>query len=395
MNTIDTVVLFCTLATIVSYGVWKTRVNENIESYLLGNKSLKWGTIGLSVMATQASAITFISTPGQGYQSGMAFVQNYLGLPIALIIVATVFIPIYYRLKVYTAYEFLENRFDTKTRLLGATLFLIQRGLAAGITIYAPAIILSPILHWDLNFTIFMVGGLVIIYTVSGGSRAVSITQKQQMTIIMVGMFAAFGIMLSYLGDFVSFNQALKVAGNLGKLNAIDLDFSFEKRYTIWSGLAAGIFLQLSYFGTDQSQVARYLGGKSPAESKLGLMFNAILKIPMQFFILLIGAMLYVFYIFYTPPVHFNETVIAKARQYDEQTYRLHESAHIAQAQERAKSGQALVIALDSENPQSIAEAKANFDYWDAELLKSKEGVKNIIYDKEPEAELEESSLGW
>jgi SSS family transporter len=307
MNYIDFFVLGCTLMFIVVYGVWKTRGQQNIESYLMGDHTLKWGTIGLSVMATQASAITFISTPGQAYESGMGFVQNYFGLPLALIIVAVFFIPIYYKLKVYTAYEFLERRFDLKTRLLGAILFLIQRGLASGITIYAPSIILSTILGWDLTFTILGTGFLVIIYTVSGGTKAVSITQKQQMTVIMGGMFVAFGYIIYYITNFISFSDAVDVADVLEKTNAIDFDFSFNKRYTIWSGLMAGLVLHLSYFGTDQSQVQRYLGGKSIKESRMGLMFNAILKIPMQFFILFVGVMVYVFYIFYAPPVHFND----------------------------------------------------------------------------------------
>ncbi|WP_258099299.1 sodium:solute symporter [Marinoscillum pacificum] len=312
MNTLDLIVLFGTLLSIVAYGVYKTRGQNNIEGYLLGNNSLGWGTIGLSVMATQASAITFISTPGQGYESGMGFVQNYFGLPIALIIVSAVFIPIFYKLKVYTAYEFLESRFDLKTRMLGALLFLIQRGLAAGITIYAPAIILSSILDWDLTMTIFITGGLVIVYTVSGGTKAVSITQKQQMAVIMAGMFITFGVIVAYITDYVSFSSALDVAGKLDKLNTVDFDFNVEKRYTIWSGLTGGLFLALSYFGTDQSQVQRYLGGKNITESRMGLMFNAILKIPMQFFILLTGVMVYVFFIFYTPPVHFKDVSVQK-----------------------------------------------------------------------------------
>ena len=312
MNTLDLIVLFGTLLSIVAYGVYKTRGQNNIEGYLLGNNSLGWGTIGLSVMATQASAITFISTPGQGYESGMGFVQNYFGLPIALIIVSAVFIPIFYKLKVYTAYEFLESRFDLKTRMLGALLFLIQRGLAAGITIYAPAIILSSILDWDLTMTIFITGGLVIVYTVSGGTKAVSITQKQQMAVIMAGMFITFGVIVAYITDYVSFSSALDIAGKLDKLNTVDFDFNVEKRYTIWSGLTGGLFLALSYFGTDQSQVQRYLGGKNITESRMGLMFNAILKIPMQFFILLTGVMVYVFFIFYAPPVHFKDVSIQK-----------------------------------------------------------------------------------
>ncbi len=310
MNNLDLIVLFGTLLFIVAYGVYKTRGQKDIEGYLLGGHSMKWGTIGLSVMATQASAITFISTPGQAYESGMGFVQNYFGLPIALIVVSAVFIPIFYRLKVYTAYEFLEKRFDLKTRYLGASLFLVQRGLAAGITIYAPAIIISSILHWNLTATILGTGILVIIYTVSGGTKAVSITQKQQMAVIMAGMFAAFFVTLGYIGDHTSFGGALEIAGSLGKLEAVNFSMDAGERYTIWSGLAGGFFLQLSYFGTDQSQVQRYLGGSSAAESRMGLMFNAILKIPMQFFILFVGVMVYVFFIFYNPPIHFKEASV-------------------------------------------------------------------------------------
>jgi len=315
MSTLDLFVLFGTLGLIVGYGVYKTLGTNDIDGYLRGGNSLKWGTIGLSVMATQASAITFISTPGQGYESGMAFVQNYFGLPIALIIVAFVFIPIYYKLKVYTAYEYLETRFDKKTRLLGAFLFLVQRGLAAGITIYAPAIILSTILGWSLTWTILLVGVLVIIYTVSGGTKAVSLTQKHQMTVILIGMAIAFGYIVHYLSDFVTFPEALHIAGSLDKLNAVDFSFDFEKRYTVWSGILGGLFLALSYFGTDQSQVQRYLGGKNTMESRMGLMFNALMKIPMQFFILLTGALLYVFYIFYQPPVHFNQQSLDAVEQ--------------------------------------------------------------------------------
>jgi Na+/proline symporter len=315
MNALDLLVLSATLLFIVAYGVWKTRFQKDIQSYLLGNNSMRWGTIGLSVMATQASAITFLSTPGQAYESGMGFVQNYFGLPIALIVVSAVFIPLFYRLKVYTAYEFLEKRFDMKTRFLGAMLFLIQRGLAAGITIYAPSIILSAILGWNLNATILVTGILVIIYTVSGGTKAVSITQKQQMLVIMVGMFTAFFMIIGYISDYISFGEAVRVAGALNKMEAIDWSFDLEKRYTIWWGILGGFFLSLSYFGTDQSQVQRYLGGANVAQSRIGLMFNALLKIPMQFFILFVGVMVYVFYIFYTPPVHFKEQSLEVVRQ--------------------------------------------------------------------------------
>ncbi len=276
---------------------------------------MKWTTIGLSVMATQASAITFISTPGQAFESGMGFVQNYFGLPLALIIVSVVFIPIYYKLKVYTAYEFLETRFGVHSRLLAAFLFLVQRGLAAGITIYAPAIILSTALGWNLTATIFLVGGLVIVYTVSGGTKAVSLTQKWQMGIIMLGMFLAFGIIMSKMPEYLSFGDAVRVAGISGKMDIVNFSFDLDERYTFWTGITGGLFLALSYFGTDQSQVQRYIGGQSVKESRMGLMFNAFLKIPMQFFILFVGVMVFVFFQFEQPPLLFNKTAKEKLEQ--------------------------------------------------------------------------------
>ena len=310
MELLDWFVMLSTLFGIVIYGVVKTRKNENIHSYFLGGKSMGWAAIGLSVMATQASAITFISTPGQAYESGMGFVQNYFGLPLALIIVAAVFIPIYYKLKVYTAYQYLEQRFDLRTRLLAAFLFLIQRGLAAGITIYAPAIILSAALGWDLTYTILFVGILVIIYTVSGGTKAVSLTQKWQMMIIMMGMFIAFFVILNKIPDDISFIDSLSIAGSMGKLEIVNFSFDPSVRYTFWTGITGGLFLALSYFGTDQSQVQRYLGGKSVKESRLGLMFNALLKVPMQFFILLCGLMIFVFFQFQEHPVLFDQASV-------------------------------------------------------------------------------------
>ncbi|MGB6036715.1 MAG: sodium:solute symporter, partial [Cryomorphaceae bacterium] len=308
MTPLDYFVLGGTLLFIVAYGTYKTRKNKDIEGYLLGDKNMKWATIGLSVMATQASAITFLSTPGQAYESGMAFVQNYLGLPFALIVVSAVFIPIYYKLKVYTAYEYLEKRFDLKSRMLAAFLFLVQRGLAAGITIYAPAIVLSSVLGWNLSGTIIVVGVLVIIYTVSGGTKAVSLTQKWQMGVILFGMAVAFGTIIYNLPNGVGFLDGLQLAGKMGKTEAIDFSFDVNKRYTFWSGITGGFFLALSYFGTDQSQVQRYLGGASVRESRMGLMFNAILKIPMQFFILLTGVMVFVFYQFQPHDVLFDTT---------------------------------------------------------------------------------------
>lgn len=308
MSWIDYVVLVTTMVSIAGYGIWRTRGTRELDTYLKGSRTTRWGTIGLSVMATQASAITFLSTPGQAYESGMAFVQNYFGLPIALIIVATVFLPIYRRLKVYTAYEYLGLRFDAKTRLLGATIFLLQRGLAAGITIYAPAIIVSTILQWPLDTTILLSGLLVILYTVSGGSQAVNITQKYQMAVIFAGMVAAFVVLLLKMPAGLGFSDLLHVAGGFGKLQAVDFSFDINKRYTVWSGILGGLFLSLAYFGTDQSQVQRYLSGESLTQSRLGLMFNAVLKIPMQFFILLLGALVFVFYQFERPPLYFNET---------------------------------------------------------------------------------------
>jgi len=306
MQLLDWIVLICTLLFIVLYGSWKTRGSKNVQDFIRGGNQAKWWTIGLSVMATQASAITFLSTPGQAFHDGMGFVQFYFGLPIAMVIICLVFIPIYHRLKVYTAYEYLETRFDLKTRSLAAILFLIQRGLAAGITIFAPAIILSAVLGWDLVTLNIIIGVLVIIYTVTGGTKAVSVTQKQQMAVIFIGMFTAFFLILSYLPEEITFSKALNIAGASGKMEVLDFSFDFDNRYTFWSGIIGGSFLALSYFGTDQSQVQRYLSGKSIKEMQLGLVFNGLLKVPMQFFILLVGVMVFVFYQFNPTPLHFN-----------------------------------------------------------------------------------------
>ena len=313
MGTIDWIVLFGTLLFIVLYGSWKTRKSRDMQSFLKGDNQLKWYTIGLSIMATQASAITFLSTPGQAYEDGMGFVQFYFGLPIAMVIISAVFIPLYYKLNVYTAYEYLEQRFDIRLRLFTAFLFLVSRGLAAGITIYAPAIILSKLLGWNLNLTNVLIGVLVIVYTVSGGTKAVSLTQKWQMGVIMGGMFVAFFITLDGLPDSVGFFKAIDIAGSMGKMNIIDTSPDLSNRYTLLSGLTGGLFLALSYFGTDQSQVQRYLGGASMKESRLGLMFNGLLKVPMQFFILLTGVMVFVFFLFHQPPAFFNQPGLARA----------------------------------------------------------------------------------
>ena len=307
MNALDYAILLATLFGIAAYGAWRTRGRRDLRTYLQGRGSTPWIVIGLSVMATQASAITFLSTPGQGYEDGMGFVQNYFGAPFALIIIAAVFLPIYRRLKVYTAYEYLGQRFDGKTRLLGAALFLLQRGLGAGITIYAPAIVLSTVMGWRLDLTIVCSGLLVIAYTVAGGSEAVNLTQKYQIGVIFAGMLAAFFVLLARLPAGLTLPDALAVAGGFHKLTGVDFSLDPRRRYTFWSGLLGGMFLALSYFGTDQSQVQRYLSGSSLRESRLGLMFNAVCKIPMQAFILLLGVLIFVFYQFERPPVFFNQ----------------------------------------------------------------------------------------
>jgi solute:Na+ symporter, SSS family len=313
MNYFDWIVLAGTIAFIVLYGTWKTRKTKTMEGYLRGDNSMKWWMIGISIMATQASAVTFLSTPGQAIEDGMRFLQFYFGLPIAMVIISVTMVPIYYRLKVYTAYEYLENRFDLKTRSLAAILFLVLRGLSAGITLFAPALVLSTILGWSVSVTTILIGILVIIYVVSGGTKAVSLTQRYQMAVIMGGMILAGILAFNLLPDGVSFGDTVQIAGKLGKMNLVNLEFNPTERYNIWSGLIAGTFLFLSYFGTDQSQVARYLTGASVAESRLGLLFNGLLKIPMQFLILFIGVVVYVFYLFSQPPVFHNQVLKDRA----------------------------------------------------------------------------------
>ena len=315
MNRLDYLVLIATILAIPLYGLWRTRGSASLGQYLKGDASIRWATIGLSVLATQAGPITFLSMPGQAYESGIGFIQNYFGQPLALIVVCAVFVPIYQRLKVYTAYQYLGERFDRKTQLLGAFLFLVQRGIAAGITIYAPAIILSALLGWRLNLTIWFAGGLVIIYTVIGGTKIVSITQRYQMIVILIGMAIAFAVAVYRLSPDLSFENTLSVAGKMGKLEAVNFSVDPHKRYTFWSGLIGGFFLALSYFGADQSQVQRYIAGGSLKESRLGLLFNAVVKVPMQFFILLLGAMVFMFYQFEKPPVYFNQPAYQRAME--------------------------------------------------------------------------------
>ncbi|UZH55690.1 sodium:solute symporter [Salinimicrobium tongyeongense] len=340
MQSIDWIILAGTLAFIVIYGVYKTRGSKNVQDYIRGGNEARWWTVGLSVMATQASAITFLSTPGQAFHDGMGFVQFYFGLPIAMIIICMVFIPIYYRLEVYTAYEYLESRFDLKTRTLTALLFLIQRGLAAGITIFAPAIILSAVLGWNLTTLNIIIGILVTIYTVSGGTKAVNVTQKQQMAVIFFGMVAALILIIQYLPEEISFTEALEIAGASGKLDVIDFSFDFDNRYTFWSGIIGGTFLALSYFGTDQSQVQRYLSGRSVQQSQLGLIFNGLLKVPMQFFILLVGVMVFVFYQFHYSPLNFNPaaTNAVNTSEFSSEYHKLQEELKQIQDQKQQKS---------------------------------------------------------
>jgi Na+/proline symporter len=313
VNRLDYIVLFATILAIPLYGLWRTYNHPNLREYLKGDRTIRWGTIGLSVLATQAGPITFLSMPGQAYESGIGFIQNYFGQPLALIVVCAVFVPIYQRLKVYTAYEYLGQRFDKKTRLLGGFLFLIQRGIAGGITIYAPAIILSALLGWDLNLTIWLAGGFVILYTVVGGTKIVSLTQRYQILVILVGMALAFGIAVHRLPADLSFSDALSMAGKMGKLQAVDFSIDPSKRYTFWSGILGGFFLSLSYFGADQSQVQRYLAGGSLRASRIGLLFNALVKVPMQFLILLLGVMIFLFYQFEKPPLFFNQPTYQRA----------------------------------------------------------------------------------
>jgi Na+/proline symporter len=358
MSLTDWIVLACTLLAIVAYGVFKSGSTKNIDQYL-GSRSLPWYHVGLSVMATQASAITFLSAPGQAYSDGMRFVQFYFGLPLAMIVLCVTFVPIFHKLKVYTAYEFLEQRFDLKTRALTSFLFLVQRGLSTGITIYAPSIILSGILHINITYTTLFIGGLVLFYTVYGGSKAVSYTQLLQMTIIFSGMFLAGLFVVLLMPADVGFIKSIKLAGNLGRMNVIDWKFDPNNRYNIWSGIIGGFFLQLSYFGTDQSQVGRYLTGSSVGQSRMGLIMNGLLKIPMQFLILLVGVLVFSFYQFNRPPVFFNNYEIEQVKKsnYASQFDYLERQYTQAFKDKQAKAN-ALAKALDTNDPEQISRAQ-------------------------------------
>ncbi|OOG72364.1 sodium:solute symporter [Algoriphagus sp. A40] len=386
MSTLDWIVLFWTLISIAIYGIYKTRGKKNLDSYLRGKNSMNWWTIGLSIMATQASAITFLSTPGQAYEDGMRFIQFYFGLPLAMIIISVSFIPIYYKLKVYTAYEYLENRFDLKTRTLTALLFITQRGLAAGITIYAPAIILSTLLGWNLTWTNIFIGVLVILYTVSGGTEAVSITQKQQMAVMMGGMILAGIIVIQLLP--ISFQDALHVAGKMEKLNAVSFEFDLADRYNVWSGMTAAVFLFLSYFGSDQSQVGRYLSGQTLTQSRMGLIMNGFLKIPMQFVILFIGVMVFVFYQFIQPPVIFNQVQTDKLRQSEYASeYEGVEQKYKASFESGKLAYEEMLTAIDAGEEEKADLVKSQIKEIKAEQGLIREEAKALILKNDPTAE--------
>ena len=387
MSSLDWFILIGTLLTIVGYGVWKTRGSKDLSSFLKGNNDAKWWGIGISIMATQASAITFLSTPGQAYTDGMRFLQFYLGLPIAMVILCITFVPIFYRLKVYTAYEYLESRFDLKTRTLAAILFLVQRGLAAGITIYAPAIILSTLLHWNLTLTNIFIGVLVIIYTVSGGTKAVTQTQKQQMAVMMGGMILAGILVLNMLPEQIGLIDAMTIAGKMGKMNLINFEFNLDDRYNFWTGTTAALFLFLSYFGTDQSQVQRYLTGKSLSESRLGLIMNGLLKVPMQFIILFIGVLVFVFYQYNTPPVFFNKVELEQLKQSEYKMSVIELEDRFSTLHEEKKRAIDIMISNQSKKVNDEILDQKILDLED-EMMEVREDVKALVKSNNPTAEI-------
>jgi len=393
MSVLDWCVLFGTLLAIVSYGVYKSRGAKNIDGYLLGNQSLPWYSVCLSVMATQASAITFLSAPGLAYSSGMSFVQFYFGLPLAMIVLCITFVPIFHRLKVYTAYEYLEQRFDLNTRVLTAILFLIQRGLSTGITIYAPAIILSTILDINTVYTTLFIGIIVVCYTVYGGTKAVSYTQMLQMSIIFLGLFAAGYVVVSLLPGDIGFVKAISIAGKMGRANAIDFKFDWNNQYTVWSGLIGGFFLQLSYFGTDQSQVGRYLTGSSISQSRLGLLMNGLVKIPMQFLILLIGVLVFTFYQYTKPPIFFNSFELNKleASNYKPQLDAIYERYDAAFAAKQEQLNQ-LNRALDAGDEASINAQRKQLQLADLETRSLKKEATDLMLKNDRNADVNDNN---
>lgn len=393
MSVLDWCVLLGTLLAIVSYGVYKSRGAKNIDGYLLGNQSLPWYSVCLSVMATQASAITFLSAPGLAYSSGMSFVQFYFGLPLAMIVLCITFVPIFHRLKVYTAYEYLEQRFDLNTRVLTAILFLIQRGLSTGITIYAPAIILSTILDINTVYTTLFIGIIVVCYTVYGGTKAVSYTQMLQMSIIFLGLFAAGYVVVSLLPGDIGFVKAISIAGKMGRANAIDFKFDWNNQYTVWSGLIGGFFLQLSYFGTDQSQVGRYLTGSSISQSRLGLLMNGLVKIPMQFLILLIGVLVFTFYQYTKPPIFFNSFELNKleASNYKPQLDAIYERYDAAFAAKQEQLNQ-LNRALDAGDEASINAQRKQLQLADLETRSLKKEATDLMLKNDRNADVNDNN---
>ena len=393
MSGIDWIVLFVTLFIIVAYGIYKSRGTKNIDGFLLGNKSFPWYSVTLSVMATQASAITFLSAPGLAFSSGMSFVQFYFGLPLAMIVICITFVPIFQKLKVYTAYEFLEKRFDLKTRALTAFLFLVQRGLSTGITIYAPSIILSTILDIDTTYTTLFIGGLVVTYTVYGGTKAVSYTQMLQMTVIFSGLLVAGILVVQLLPESVGFGKALQIAGKMGRTNAIDFSFDWNNQYTVWSGLIGGFFLQLSYFGTDQSQVGRYLTGSSVAQSRLGLLMNGLVKIPMQFLILLIGVLVFTFYQYTQPPIFFNSYELGKLEKsaYSKDLEKIKADYSDAFIKKQAEIHQ-LEIALDAKDEKAINAHRIILEAADTKTKAIRQQAVDLMKKNDPEAETNDNN---
>lgn len=394
MSIYDWLILVFTLLFIVLYGIWKSRGMRTLNSYLLADEKLPWYHVGFSVMATQASAITFLSAPGQAYTDGMRFLQFYFGLPLAMIVICTRFIPIFKNLNVFTAYEYLEKRFDNKTRSLTAFLFLLQRGLSTGVTIYAPALVLSTILQLDINYTTIVTGSLVILYTVYGGTKAVSHTQLLQMTIIFAGLFSAAYMVVHLLPPNVGFLDALQIAGKMNKLNAIDFKLDFNNKYNVWSGLIGGFFLQLSYFGTDQSQVGRYLTGKSVAQSRLGLVFNGLVKIPMQFLILLIGTMVFTFYQFHEPPIFFNSVELNRIENSAYKSeFRVLESEYHMLHQQKQQHLESLVSAVQTNNNQIIDEERIDLNETDKKSKAVKKAVIDLMIKNNPKADVNDTNF--
>jgi len=393
MSGLDWIVLFTTLLIIVIYGIYKSRGTDNIDGYLLGNKSFAWYYVTLSVMATQASAITFLSAPGLAFSSGMAFVQFYFGLPLAMIVLCITFVPIFHKLNVYTAYEFLEKRFDLKTRALTAFLFLIQRGLSTGISIYAASIILSTVLNIDTTFTTVFIGSVVVIYTVYGGTKAISYTQFLQMSVIFAGLFIAGVVVVKLLPETVGFGKALQIAGKMGRTNAIDFSFDWNNQYTVWSGLIGGFFLQLSYFGTDQSQVGRYLTGSSISQSRLGLLMNGLVKIPMQFLILLIGVLVFTFYQYQQPPVFFNTYELGKLEksQYAPQLNEIKSDYADAFKNKQAEVNK-LEIALDAKDEQAINSQRVLLQDADAKTKAIRQQAVDLMKKNDPDADTNDNN---